>query len=241
MSENPPETRSRVIWRDKVEGADLVLATLICLTVTFVAVGMAATQTAGPNSLAGILVSDISTGFAAGLCFVLLVIVAPTSSTPRSVGFTTGFSKKFLALGVACGFLLTLLVLGLSVLYEVIFSSSSGDAASSSSLLPVEGVTHVLLLVISGGLLVPLAEEFLFRGLLYTYLRRWGVLVAVSVSAVIFGLLHLSVVQFPLHILSGVVLALLYERSGSLWPSVAMHATYNTLLTVVSGAAIAAP
>ena len=52
------------------------------------------------------------------------------------------------------------------------------------------GLLEILPLLVTVGLLVPLAEEVIFRGVLYSWLRRWGVALAVVVSALVFGLFH---------------------------------------------------
>jgi membrane protease YdiL (CAAX protease family) len=92
------------------------------------------------------------------------------------------------------------------------------------------------LMVLLGGLFVPFAEELLFRGVLYGWLRRWGVVVATAASAVVFGLFHLAPVLLIPTILIGAVNAVLYERSGSIWPAVAAHAANNVVLFMIARA-----
>ncbi len=80
-------------------------------------------------------------------------------------------------------------------------------------------------------LLGPLLEEVIFRGFLYTGLRRrFGVLPALLASSVVFGYTHVldpdAVVPI---ILLGGVLGVLYERSANLWVPVAGHVANNTL------------
>lgn len=78
----------------------------------------------------------------------------------------------------------------------------------------------------------PIAEELFFRGYLFGALRRRGLAVAALVSGTAFGLAHLggSPLGFivPLATL-GIVLALLYERTGSLYPPIALHAINNSI------------
>ena len=62
---------------------------------------------------------------------------------------------------------------------------------------------EVLIYLLIGGVIAPLAEEIFFRGLLYGYLRRWGVYVAVTVSTLLFVLPHLAGAGFPLTQLAG--------------------------------------
>jgi membrane protease YdiL (CAAX protease family) len=85
--------------------------------------------------------------------------------------------------------------------------------------------------------LAPVSEEMFFRGMLYGGLRvRTGPIAAALVSGVVFGILHattgLSAVP-PLAIL-GVVLALLYEKTGSLWPPIMLHFVNNALALALS-------
>ena len=76
-------------------------------------------------------------------------------------------------------------------------------------------------MLILGGLLVPIAEELFFRGVLYTWLRdSFGIWIAIPGSALVFGLLHGEISVAGATFVMGLVLAWLYERSNSLWPSI---------------------
>ena len=79
-------------------------------------------------------------------------------------------------------------------------------------------------------LLAPAAEELLFRGILYAWLRQAGFpRLALWGTALLFALMHLNAVSFvPLLILS-VVLTLLYERTDNLLAPVSAHALFNGL------------
>ncbi len=93
------------------------------------------------------------------------------------------------------------------------------------------GLIGMLVLI---GLVFPLAEEILFRGILYRWLRgRVGVAAAAGVSGVAFAGLHAIPELIPAIAVLGVILALLYELSGSLWTSVLAHAVYNTINVVL--------
>jgi membrane protease YdiL (CAAX protease family) len=88
-------------------------------------------------------------------------------------------------------------------------------------------VLQFLLMLLMGGIVVPIGEELLFRGILFAWLRRWGLPLSVIVSSLLFGLFHgFSFVFFTAAIL-GAMLALLYEWSGSLWPPIIAHAANN--------------
>ena len=85
--------------------------------------------------------------------------------------------------------------------------------------------------------LAPVAEEFIFRGMLYPFVKRLGhprlALVGVSLA---FALIHDDAATFvPLFVLA-VILTWLYERSDSLLAPIAAHAVFNLInLAVLFG------
>jgi membrane protease YdiL (CAAX protease family) len=82
----------------------------------------------------------------------------------------------------------------------------------------------------------PVVEEVIFRGFIYVGLRqRFRPPLAVILSALVFGVTHVRLAVPGMMAITcvGVLLALLYERSGSLWPSVIAHSVHNVLAFVV--------
>ena len=87
---------------------------------------------------------------------------------------------------------------------------------------------YLVLAIIVVSVMAPLAEEMIFRGFVYGWLAKvMPVGFAVVISGAIFGVVH----QVPLLIIPlwavGIVLALMYRGSKSLWPGVAVHALFN--------------
>ena len=91
--------------------------------------------------------------------------------------------------------------------------------------------TEAAVLIGYGVLIAPLVEELLFRGfLLPPLVRRLGAAGGVGISAVLFGLMHLSDPQaVPPLIVLGAVLGWLRLRSGSLWPALLLHVCNNSV------------
>ena len=97
---------------------------------------------------------------------------------------------------------------------------------------------HMTLLIVI--LLAPFVEEVLFRGLIFGNLRGKNPWLAYAVSCLLFALLHVwqfavvnrDVTYFLLmvqYLVPGLVLAWVYDHSGTLWTSVALHAAANAL------------
>ncbi len=80
-----------------------------------------------------------------------------------------------------------------------------------------------------GILLAPVGEELLFRGLLYTALRRkMHFILAALMQAIPFGLIHFYHWSAILTTgLTGFALALIYEWRKKLWTTMAIHAWVN--------------
>lgn len=94
----------------------------------------------------------------------------------------------------------------------------------------------VLGMLLVGVVLAPLAEELLFRGVVYPGLRsELGPWLAVPLSAVLFGLAHreFGSAAVVFSTLIGVALALLVEGGGSLWPAVLAHVLVNSKLALL--------
>ena len=109
------------------------------------------------------------------------------------------------------------------------------DTAISAQM---DSAPYMTLLIVV--LLAPFVEEMLFRGLVFGNLKGKSRPVAYVVSCALFALLHVwqfavvhqDVTYFLLmlqYLVPGVVLAWAYDRSGTLWTSIALHALANAL------------
>ena len=104
---------------------------------------------------------------------------------------------------------------------------------------PPHGAGTLVLALLATALLAPVCEEIFFRGMVYRYLRsRWPVWAAVLGSAAVFGLAHFSGLDhlpvLPVFAFMGIVLALLYEWTGSLGNTILLHSLNNAILTVLA-------
>lgn len=92
-----------------------------------------------------------------------------------------------------------------------------------------------LVFFVAGALIGPLAEEFFFRGLLYGFLRRWGLVTALVASNLLFVLMHPLAASIPVpQIVGGIVFTLAYERKGELMAPVVIHILGNAALFSLS-------
>jgi membrane protease YdiL (CAAX protease family) len=86
-------------------------------------------------------------------------------------------------------------------------------------------------------LAAPICEEVLFRGMLFGGLReRLPRIGAALVSGVVFGGLHATtgISAVPPLIIFGILLALLYERTGSILPGILVHMLNNGIVLLLA-------
>lgn len=87
------------------------------------------------------------------------------------------------------------------------------------------GVALLVAIVVIGA---PIIEELFFRGLfLRSVERRLGTGWAVAITSIVFGAIHLQILQFPALAFAGLVFALLTVRSGRLGPAIWDHVGFN--------------
>lgn len=90
--------------------------------------------------------------------------------------------------------------------------------------------------IIGLGILVPVAEELIFRGLLYARIRRMlPVWASVLTASVIFALYHGNMIQILFAFPMAIILTLLYEKGKWISYPILFHMGVN-LTTVVLGA-----
>ena len=121
---------------------------------------------------------------------------------------------------------------GAYLLFAIVYGVLVGephqkDIAEKFGAVPVQ----ILLIVVAA----PISEEVCFRGFLFGGLReRLPRLAAALISATIFGALHATtgISAVPPLIFFGFVLALLYERTGSIVPGILLHMLNNSVALI---------
>lgn len=99
--------------------------------------------------------------------------------------------------------------------------------------LPASADTRILYFIVGGGL-APIAEEIVFRGVVFGGLRRLGLAAAVLISTALFAAAHPGPALPVTQIVGGVVFALAYHKSGSLVAPIVIHCLGNLSIFTLS-------
>lgn len=125
------------------------------------------------------------------------------------------------------------LVLGLNL-----FTILTGVDGMSESYLQTSASQyscHFLLGLLLYGLVTPICEEVLFRGIIYNYLRRFYVKkIALLLAAFLFGFYHGNSIQGMYAFIMGALMCYAYEYFASFWAPVLIHVGANLIAYVLT-------
>lgn len=125
------------------------------------------------------------------------------------------------------------LIIGFTGIFDSFFSQLMPEyIAENLDFLATGGGPILGLLVI--GIIGPFAEELLFRGAIYSEMRKafsfWPTAI---ISGLFFGLIHMNLLQGMIGFVLGIVLAYLIYKTGSLWIPIIFHCVYNSSAVVL--------
>lgn len=81
---------------------------------------------------------------------------------------------------------------------------------------------------IASFMFVPLAEELTFRGAIFgEFMCKFNAIISALLSSLVFALLHGISVQIGYALICGVIMALAYHYTGSIWITYIIHASFN--------------
>lgn len=169
------------------------------------------------------------------------------AAATKGAGWVADFAVRLRAIdvpvGVAAGLLAQFVVVPLVSLPLIWLTNTDLDklgepARDLGAKANSPGLVVLLFLMVAVG--APIAEEIFFRGLLLRALeKRFGTVVAVVGSSVVFGATHFQALQLPALAAAGVVFALLTVRTERLGPAIVAHMAFNaaTVASIVWGPA----
>lgn len=125
------------------------------------------------------------------------------------------------------------MVLGFNYLFELLGITNLSEAYKQTS--EIQYAAAVPLALIVNGLIAPLVEEIIFRGVVYNRMKENNKLItSVIISALVFGVYHQNIVQGAYAFLMGCVIAVCYEWFGHFFVPVAVHMVSNILVYLLT-------
>lgn len=188
------------------------------------------------------LFSDPNIVYLLNACITLVSFTVPFLYTLKVTGrgfgeliavnrvpFSKGVSLVMLGVGatVLCNYITAIL--------STLVQTNTGIELKSSMQDFGTGKWSFVITLLCVGILPAVIEEFALRGVVLGALRtRMSDTSSILVSAALFGLLHGNLVQMPFAFLMGIILGFATVYSGSIVPSVIIHALNNSISVVMS-------
>lgn len=161
---------------------------------------------------------------------------------PRGIKFLEGIRLRFKVDRngpfklILFGFFTWLAAIPCVLICALVAAKYLGSNGSSNPVISIvmqaaraQDVAAILIFYATLGIAAPVCEEILFRGFLYTALRKyWGILPSMILSAALFAGVHLDGGGFfPLMTL-GLLFAFVTERTRSILPAMVAHGLWNS-------------
>ena len=162
---------------------------------------------------------------------VYIYAVVKRGATFQLLGFVSPDGRKpyLLALGAWIAGLAAVVVW--SLLTELIGIDLLKIPEPADELVNYTGVKLAFSIIVIG-LFGPFCEEIFFRGFaLPVFARRYGLWGGILISAALFAAFHFSIGAMVPIFIFGIVLAWLYVRTGSIYPSMVAHSVQNIVAT----------
>lgn len=133
-------------------------------------------------------------------------------------------------------FFLSLGITYIGNIFSTVFTQLLGALKQGEVVNPLQSVTQasgLLPTFVFVCLVAPVAEELLFRKLLYDKIGQFGTRVYIPLSAFIFALFHMNFSQILYAFLLGMLFAYIYAGTGKLLYTILLHAAINTVGSVL--------
>ena len=128
----------------------------------------------------------------------------------------------------------TIMVIGISCLLNLLIAFLPVNDAEyqeiAEEMFKHNGIVIQLVVI---GILAPVSEELIFRGLIFRRIRDYaGFMWAAVASGLFFGIYHGNLTQGIFAFVMGMLFAAIYEHYGTLWASIAAHMANNIFATL---------
>lgn len=164
--------------------------------------------------------------FLVSMILFFLVLIRITNF---SIGIFENITIKGIASAIGCAVLGYLINASMNMLVlEQLFKVSYDSLQFSQQV--IRSVPAMLYVCLLG----PITEELLTRGYVLGGLRnRYGTVIPILISSALFTVLHLNIVQGINGFVMGVILGVLYVRTGSIFSCMLAHIINNSVAMVV--------
>lgn len=195
------------------------------------------------NTLLELFQNELYAGTSIGLIMSFIFMAAlfffvlkPKNQSWAAVGVRP-FSPGHWKLIAVWTFILILVSVGLVMIMS--FMGIGSDNSKTESLQTDMNVFNFIIAFVSAAVISPVYEEIFYRGFLYRFFQsRYGILSGMLFSSVIFTIVHIPTYNtLPVNFVSGLIFAWVYQKTGSVIPSIIIHGVFNGIAVILTAIA----
>lgn len=238
MEERKMELKTRV--NDRKVFARIGLAILVCMIVINIiqTIYFAAINSINPSLLeqpwVNYLAIAISFYFIGFPIFYAMVKKLPDGEKKESKSLSLGKMISLFVISYAMVYIINYI----TTLFIMLIGVLKGSEVTNP-LVNVVGASTWIWSLIFVGILSPIVEEMLFRGVMLNKIRVYGDKVAIITTAIMFGLFHANFSQFFYAVVLGMIFAYVTLKTGTIKYSIILHIAVNILGSVIMPAIVA--
>ena len=169
----------------------------------------------------------------------LLIFIPPFLIIPKGIGKSVSETVSFNKPNINLFLPMVLLGVGTIAFANVAtnsissFFSGFGIVFSSPNIEYPTGLFGFIISFIAVAIVPALTEEFAMRGTVLGSLKNFGDAFALSVSTLLFAMMHGNFVQVPFAIIMGFVIGFAVIKTGSIWTGILIHAINNGISVLI--------
>ncbi|MBF0223879.1 MAG: CPBP family intramembrane metalloprotease [Desulfobacterales bacterium] len=163
---------------------------------------------------------------------LILIVVFAFNSNLKAIGFSQDTLFSGLRQGIiwSIGFGI-IAIFGLIIIFLFLKMNPFGLIRIY---MPNDKIGIILFFAV-GGIIAPIAEEIFFRGIIYGFLRQFGIIFAILFTTLIFAFAHGNFSIIPvIQIAGGLIFAVSYEVEKKLLVPIIIHSLGNISLAIIS-------
>ncbi|WP_420812635.1 CPBP family intramembrane glutamic endopeptidase [Planococcus versutus] len=132
-----------------------------------------------------------------------------------------------------------LIIVSIALVVAMSFIGIGTENSKTESLQSQMTLLNFAIGFVSAAIISPIYEEIFYRGFLYRFFSsRYGVLSGMIISSLIFTVVHIPTFNtLPVNFVSGLVFSWVYQKTGSIIPSILIHGIFNGIAVILTAIA----
>lgn len=175
-------------------------------------------------------------GFIMAILFttaLYFIVLKPKGQSWKAVGVQSFPLREWKLIAVWTAILI---VVSIALVIAMSFLGIGTENSKTESLQSQMTLLNFGIGFVSAAVISPIYEEIVYRGFFYRFFSsRYGILSGMVISSIIFTVVHIPTYNtLPVNFVSGLVFSWVYQKTGSVIPSMLIHGIFNGIAVMLT-------